>query len=99
MPRKKGLGRDMEKTLENMDGLLEGLECFSKKCSIALKKNIGSAIEDRDKIIKAIDEASEEAHKLHSKIFNLKSQVSEVKALKSSRFARRVVANFLEASV
>ena len=89
----------MEKTLENMDRLLEGLECFSKKCSITLKKSMGSTIEDRDKIIKAVDEASEEAHKLHSKIFNLKSQVSEVKTVKSSRFAKKVVANFLEASI
>lgn len=95
MPRKHGLGRDMEKTVEALDALIDGLKGFSHKCSGSMKKHIGATIEDRDNIIKAIDETSEDAHKLSNKIENLKRHISEVKNVKSSRFAKKVVANFL----
>ena len=95
MPRKKGLGQEMEKTIEALDGLVDGLGKFSQKYSGSMKKHIGASIEDRDKIIEAIDQTSEDAHKLSNKIEGLKRRITEVKTVRSSRFAKKVVANFL----
>lgn len=99
MPRKKGLGREMEKTLEAVDQLVDCLTDFSHKNAGVLKRYIGASIEDREAIIKIIDEASTEAHTLKNKIQNLKEKVKGAKSKASSRFARKVVANFLESDI
>lgn len=95
--KKTNLSKDMEKVIEALDTLVEYLRHFSQKCSDSMKKHVGVSVEDRDEIIKAINETSEEAHKLSNKIETIKRRVTETKSLKSSRFAKIIVSNFLEA--
>lgn len=100
MPRKKGLGRAVEKSLDEMDQLIGDLEKFATKtCRVTLKKNISSSpIErtERDNLLKMINESSEIAMSLSNKIDDIRDTINESKPKGNSRFARQVVSRFLD---
>jgi hypothetical protein len=90
---KKGLGRDIEKSLEVMEELEANLKEFAH---MPIKKGLMSnKISDED-LVKKINEASEEAFGLLNKVQDLKHRMSGVRPPKNSRFAHKVVARFLE---
>lgn len=93
MPKKKGLGRDINKSLEIIDNLLDSLRHFSK---IPLKKGLNSnKVNDKD-LVKNINDAREKAYGLSLLIEDLKDSVKGIKTDRNSRFASRVVQNFIQ---
>ncbi len=103
MPRKKGLGKTVETALELMNDLVKDLEKFGTKTSRkTLKKTVSSSpMEDKDKdaLLTKINEASETALSLSNTIDDIRDAVKEIKPKKNSRFARDVVARFLESEI
>ncbi|RKY81463.1 hypothetical protein DRQ07_04010 [candidate division KSB1 bacterium] len=99
MPRKKGLGKVVEKSLEEMSQLIKALEVFgTKTCREKLKKNIASSSLERnekDIILKLISEISGESLSLSNKIDDLRDRINDYKPQRSSRFAKNVVSRFL----
>lgn len=94
MPKKKGLGAQVNKSIEVMQDLIESLELFEK---IPVKKGLASIDKDeRDEIRKMVNETSEMALTLRNKVDDLQEKVKELKPPKNSRFARNVVARFLK---
>jgi hypothetical protein len=95
MAKKDGLGRDVTKSLEIMDELLESLKKFAH---MPLKEGLASnnVADDDEKLTKLINEASEEAFALINKIKDMKHKIGGLKVSVNSRFAHQVVANFLE---
>jgi len=93
MPKKQGLGRDVEKSMEIMDKLSECLKDFT---GMPLKKGLQSNKIADEKLVKVINEASEKAMSLKNSIEDIKDQVKSTKPPKNSRFASRVVKRFLE---
>lgn len=93
MPRKKGLGRDVEKSIDTIDGLLVSLRDFEK---IPLKRGLQSSKVLEKDLAKMINDASEKAHSLSLLIEDLKDAVKGIKTNKNSRFASKVVRKFLE---
>jgi hypothetical protein len=95
MPRKKGLGRDIEKSIEIMESLMDSLKGFHK---IPLKKGLHSnGVFEKD-FGKEINDAKTKASELSNIIEDLKDRVRDLKPrdLNSSRFAeQRVVSKFL----
>lgn len=100
MPRKKGLGRAVEKSLDEIDQLIKDLEKFSTKtCRVILKKNISSSPIERDQrnnLLKMINESSEIAMSLSNKMDDIRDTINESKPKGNSRFARNVVSRFLD---
>ena len=94
MANKNGLGRDVTKSLEVMDELLESLKKFAH---MPLKEGLASnnITDEDDKLTKLINEASEEAFALINKIKDMKHKIGGLKVSVNSRFAHQVVANFL----
>jgi len=95
MTAKKGLGRDITKSLEIMEELASNLKIFAH---MPLKKGLVSNKISDDDLLKKINEASEEAFALLNKVDDLRHRMSGVKPPKNSRFARNVVSKFLEAN-
>lgn len=101
MPRKKGLGRAVEKSLDEMGQLIKDLVKFDDKtCDNVLKKTVSSAsIDENDKkeLLKMLNEASAAAHSLKINIGDIREKISELKpkAMGQSRFAKNVVTRFL----
>ena len=93
MAAKKGLGRDINKSVEIMEELVGSLKEFAH---MPLKKGLMSNKISDDDLVKKINEASEQAFGLLNKVEDLKHRMSGVKPAKNSRFAHRVVAKFLE---
>jgi len=94
MPKKKGLGRDINKSVEVMDGLLGNLREFSE---IPIKRGLQSNGFSDEKLVKMINDASEKAHTLYIIIGDLKDAVSALKINKNSRFAtQRVIERFIQ---
>jgi len=95
MTKKNGLGRDVEKSLVIMDELLESLKKFAH---MPLKEGLASnnITDEEEKLTKLINEASEEAFALINKIKDMKHKIGGLKVSVNSRFARTVVAKFLE---
>ncbi len=93
MSKKKGLGQHVEKSLTVMDDLAKGLKDFAH---MPLKKGLVSNDTYDDDIGKLINSAKEEAFALINKIDDLKHKVKGMKKKHNSRFARNVVARFLE---
>jgi len=94
MPKKKGLGVQVNKSVEVMEELIE---CLSKFAVIPIKKGIGSVDKDeREELKKMINETSEIALSLKNKVDDLKDKVQELQPKKNSRFAHNVVARFLD---
>ncbi len=95
MPKKKGLGAQVNKSVKVMEDLIE---CLGKFSTIPIKKGLGSLKpEDREDIKKMINETSEIAFSLKNKVDDLKDKVTERKPSGNSRFARNVVSKFLKA--
>jgi len=101
MPRKKGLGQAVDKALNEMDQLKKDLKNFDDRICENLEKAISSSDledKDRDDLLKLINESSTAAHSLK---INVAAIITKVKNLSpkvkgKSRFARDVVARFLE---
>jgi hypothetical protein len=97
MSKKKGLGREINKSMEIMDALVANLKDFAH---MPLKDGlISNKVADEDgKLTKMINEASEDAFALLNKVKDLKHHVGGIKTSVNSRFARNVVARFLEST-
>ena len=93
MPKKKGLGRDVTKSLETMDQLMASLKEFSH---MPLKKGLHSNKVSDEKLGKMINDASQKAFELMTEVEDLKDQVKGIKTNLNSRFASRVIARYLE---
>lgn len=93
MSKKKGLGREINKSLEVMDDLLKALKNF---INMPIKKGLASnSIEDKD-INKIVNESLVEASSLINKIEDLENTIKNIKPKSNSRFASRVVIRFIE---
>lgn len=93
MPRKKGLGANIEKSLTIMDDLLKALKKFA---NMPIKKGLAAnAIRDKD-ITKVVNESFVDASALANKVEDLQSIIKDIKPKDNSRFANRVVSRFLE---
>ncbi|HMB17532.1 MAG TPA: hypothetical protein VKO61_01330 [Candidatus Paceibacterota bacterium] len=96
MPKKKGLGKDCEKSLKVMGSLLDALESFSDNSKTPLKRGLkqNDAL-DKD-ISRLINDSREKASVLKNQIEDIIDSVKSIDTNKNSRFAsKRVVANFL----
>ena len=94
MPKKKGLGAQVNKSVQVMEDLIV---CLKKFSDIPIKKGLGSIDKDeREDIKKMINETSELGLSLRNKVDDLKDKIEELQPKKNSRFARNVVARFLE---
>jgi len=96
MPKKKGLGKNINKSLEVMDELMGCLKKFSG-IPAKLKKGLPDKACD-EKMVKMINEAKDRATSLESQLEDLENAIKGVKPNKNSRFASRVVSKFLEKS-
>ena len=100
MPRKKGLGKGVENSLDEMDQLIKDLEKFgTKTCRKTLKKVVSSIAmekEDREPLLKMINDASELSLSLSNKVDDIRDKIKIIKPKGNSRFAREVVNRFLE---
>jgi hypothetical protein len=92
MPKQKGLGRDVNKSLEVMDNLTA---CLKEFAHMPLKKGLSSNRVADEQLIKMINKASEDAYILKNAVDDLKEKIRGVKINLNSRFANRVVQNFL----
>jgi dihydroorotate dehydrogenase len=93
MPKKKGLGANIEKSLSAMDDLLKALKKFT---NMPIKKGLTENSIDEKDINKAVNDSMVEASSLINKIEDLQSVVKGIKPKGNSRFANRVVTRFLE---
>ena len=93
MPKRKGLGRDIAKSLEIMDDLLKGLRKLS---DAPIKQGLQTNNAYDEKFGKMINESKEQALALANNLEDLRDAVKKIKPNKNSRYgAQRVVANFL----
>lgn len=96
MPKKKGLGRDVNKSMEVMDSLLSCLRDFQR---MPLKKGLQSnGLLEKD-ITTAINKAKETASSLANAVEDVEDMVKGVKPKGNPRFARNVVSKFLSATM
>lgn len=102
MPKMKGLGQNIYKSIDKMDDLLVVLDKFSKApMKQGLKDN---KIEDNDPLYKMVNEAKEKSVILTNLIEDLKDSMKSIKRPSDSRFglgpmrrkASNVVLKFLE---
>jgi uncharacterized protein Yka (UPF0111/DUF47 family) len=92
MPKKQGLGRDINNSLETMDSTLSCLAEFSR---MPLKRGlVSNKIKDED-LLKEVNKTAETAFTLMNMIEDLKGKISSVKVGGNSRFAKQVIARFL----
>lgn len=96
MPKKKGLGRDVTKSIEVMEELMD---CLKKFHSMPIKRGLQSSGIMDDKFIKVVNEAKEKAFASSIAIEDLLEQIKGAKPASNKRFAcDRVVSKFLEMS-
>jgi hypothetical protein len=94
MPKKKGLGRDVEKCLQIMDDLESALKKFYE---MPLKRGLQSNKALDDDINKLINTSREKATALMNDIDDIEKAIKSVKTDGNSRFAsQRVVEKFLD---
>ena len=93
MSKTKGLGKDLNKSLETMSDLLDCLGKFSK---ISIKKGLRSNKAADEKIVKLVNEAKEKALVLSNTVEDLEDSIKGIKTNKNSRFAMQVVRKFLQ---
>ena len=94
MAKHKGLGKDVDKSVEIMDNLNAALREFAH---MPLKKGLSTVTGgDDEDLPKMINEASESAFALLNKVDDLKNRVKGINTYKSSRFATAVVEKFLK---
>ena len=92
MSKRKGLGRDVNKSLEIMDKSIEALKTF---VHMPLKKGLVSSGVDDEQLSTMFNKASEEAFALINKVEDIKHKIKGVKTTHNSRFAKKIVTNFL----
>jgi hypothetical protein len=93
MSKKKGLGKDIIKSVDVMDNLLLCLTSFH---DIPVKRGLKSNEMLEDDISKAIDITMNKAFELKTLVSNLKDQIEGAKPKASARFAgQRVISKFL----
>jgi hypothetical protein len=95
MPKKKGLGRDVTKSIEDMDELLVSLKKFH---SIPIKRGLHSNGIVDDKFGKMVNDTKEKAFALSIAIEDLIDQVKGAKPAANKRWASCVVSKFLKMS-
>jgi hypothetical protein len=96
MPKKKGLGRDVNKSIEVMEELMDCLKNFH---SMPIKRGLHSNGIMDDKFGKIVNEAKEKAFAAGIAIEDLLEQIKGAKPASNKRFAsQRVVSKFLEIS-
>ncbi len=95
MPKKKGLGRDVNKSIEVMEHLAD---CLKKFHGLPIKRGLHSNGILDDKFGKIVNEAKEKAYTLSIALEDLLDQMKSAKPATSKRFASRVVSKFLEIS-
>lgn len=94
MSKKKGLGRDINTSVEMMDDLLG---CLKKFHGIPLKRGLKSNKVDDVNLAKLVNKVMEDSFALSIAVGDLKDQVSGVKPKSNARFAcQRVISKFLE---
>jgi hypothetical protein len=96
MPKRKGLGKEVAKSIETMDKLLSCLRDFSKA---PVKKGLQINKASDDKAVKMVSDAKEKAFALSQTVEDLRDLLKGIKTNKNSRFAHRVVRNFLHESL
>jgi hypothetical protein len=97
MPKKKGLGRDVNKSIEIMDKLSGALKDFAH---MPLKKGLVSSGVDDEQLSTMFNKASEEAFALINKVEDIKHKIKGVKPTHNSRFAaKKIVGNFLQGQI
>ena len=93
MSKKKGLGRDVNKSLTIIDSLLQSLKTF---IDMPLKKGLSSNKVVDNGLNKIINESLIEAFSLINKVEDLKGAIKSIKLQQgNSRFANRVISRFL----
>ena len=93
MSKKKGLGRDINSSLEIMDELLS---CLKKFHSMPLKRGLRSNNVDNGDLEKLINKSLEDSFALSVMIGDIKGLVSKSKPKANARFAsQRVISKFL----
>jgi hypothetical protein len=95
MPKKKGLGRDINASVEIMDDLLG---CLSKFHDMPLKRGLKSNKMYEDDVAKVVNDAMNKAFALRTIVEDLRNEVSGMKPKTdtSKRFAsQRVISKFL----
>jgi hypothetical protein len=96
MPKKRGLGRDVNKSIEVMDDLLD---CLKKFHSAPIKRGLHSNGILDDKFGRTVNETKEKAYSLSIVLEDLCDQVKGAKPASNKRFAcNRIVSKFLEIS-
>ena len=96
MPKKKkGLGRDIDKSMVLMDETIASLRNFA---NMPLKEGLRSNGVSDEPLSKKTNDALEKAFMLINVIKDLKEKVKGVKVISNSRFAANVVARFIEDS-
>ena len=95
MSKKRGLGRDINKSLEVIDNLAKSLREFHK---IPVKKGLHSNRLNDPQINKLVNDALEKAFTLSIVVEDMRQQITGAKPPKAnSRFAsQRVVQKFLD---
>ena len=96
MPKKKGLGRDVDKSVSVMDDLVKSLNDFSR---IPIKKGLKSNGVSDEKLTKMINEAFEKASALSNLVEDIKEAATGIKTDKNSRFASRIARKFISESL
>jgi hypothetical protein len=93
MSKKKGLGRDINVSIEAMDELLS---CLKKFHGIPLKRGLKSSKTYDDDVAKNVNNVMEKAFALNIMVEDLRNQVAGVKPKANARFAsQRVIDKFL----
>lgn len=92
MSKKKGLGRDINKSLEIMEELLKSLKKF---IAMPIKKGLSSNDINDKEINKTVNESLVDASSLINKIEDLEVIIKSIKPKGNSRFANKVVNRFL----
>jgi hypothetical protein len=96
MSKKKGLGRDINTSVEMMEELLS---CLRKFHGMPLKRGLKSNKIQDDDLAKMVNKVMEDTFSLSIAVGDLKDHVSGAKPKRNARFAcRRVISKFLETS-
>jgi major membrane immunogen (membrane-anchored lipoprotein) len=98
MPKRKGLGRDITRSLETMSSLLA---CLHETVNMPLKRGLQVVKISDDKLAKEVDDVMGKAFELKNAVIDLKHKIGNLKEEdpQDSRFAKNVVARFLEMDV
>jgi hypothetical protein len=96
MPKKRGLGRDVTKSIEVMEELMD---CLKKFHGLPIKRGLQSSGVMDEKFGKVVNDTKEKAFAASIAIEDLLEQVKGAKPASNKRFAcGRVVSKFLEIS-